>query len=516
MAGHVVPHAGFGWSALVRLATGSRGRYLLGITALGALYYGAARVGYEFNFAGPVAAIVWLPVGVGIAFLYLGGIRFWPGVLLGDLAANDYSALPLGSALGQTGGNLLEVLTAALLMRRLIRRASPLDSVGGLGRMLVALATGALVSATVGPLSLRLGHVVAADAVPEVWRTWWLGDFSGALVVFPLAVAWWRPAQWDWSRARALEAVVVLVAVTALSALAFRSHSPLTYLVFPALIWAALRFGQRGATLGIALTVGFAVWNTTHYMGPFAFESITRSVVSTQLFIAVAALSTLCLAAVVSERQKIARRLGTSRARLVEAADTERRRLEHDLHDGAQQRLTALAYHLDRAADEARRDSGRAAALFEEAGVEVTLAIDELRELAHGIHPAVLTDLGLAKAIEVVAARSSVPVTLLELPSTRLEDIAEATAYFVFAEAVTNAQKHAQATGIWVRAAVAGGVLRVEILDDGIGGADQRPGSGLQGLRDRVEAVGGSVKIDSTVGRGTQIAAAIPLATPRS
>jgi hypothetical protein len=79
MAGHVVPHAGFGWSALVRLATGSRGRYLLGITALGALYYGAARVGYEFNFAGPVAAIVWLPVGVGIAFLYLGGIRFWPG-----------------------------------------------------------------------------------------------------------------------------------------------------------------------------------------------------------------------------------------------------------------------------------------------------------------------------------------------------------------------------------------------------------------------------------------------------
>jgi signal transduction histidine kinase len=517
MAGQVVPHTGSGSGrlALVRLATGSRGRYLLGITALGALYYGAAHVGYAFDFAGPVAAIVWLPVGVGVAFLYLGGVRFWPGVLLGDLPANDYSALPLGSALGQTCGNLLEVLIAAFLMQRLIRRGSPLDSVGGLGRMLVALAAGALVSATVGPLSLRLGHVVAADGVPEVWRTWWLGDFSGALVVFPLAVAWYRPARWDWSRARALEAGVGLAVVIGLSALAFRSHSPLTYLVFPALIWAALRFGQRGATLGVVLTVGFAVWNTTHYTGPFAFESITRSVLSTQLFIAVAALSTLCLAAVVSERERFARRLGRSRARLVEAGDTERRRLEHDLHDGAQQRLTALAFHLDRAADEARQDPHRTAALFEEAGVEVSLAVNELRELAHGIHPAVLTDLGLAKAIEVVAARSAVPIRLLELPSTRLDGSAEATAYFVFAEAVTNAQKHAQASTIWVRAAVAGGVLRVKVVDDGIGGATQRPGSGLQGLGDRVEAIGGSLEIESPAGHGTQVAAAIPVATTR-
>jgi signal transduction histidine kinase len=515
MSGEAAPRAGSGPLPLVRCGPGSRVRQIAGIGALTALYYGAGRLGFMFEFAGPVAAIVWLPAGVGVSCLYLGGVRFWPGVLLGDLLANDYSALPLGSAIGQTCGNVLEVLTVTLLLGRLVRGGSPLDTVGRLGCMLVALAAGTLVSASVGALSLRLGDVVAGSAVPGVWRTWWLGDFSGVLIVLPLAVAWYRPPQSDWSRGRAIEAGVVLVALTGLSALAFHSHSPLTYLVFPALIWAALRFGQRGATLGVALTVGFAVWNTTHFVGPFAFESITRSVLSTQLYIAVAAVSTLCLAAVVSEREKFARRLGRSRTRLVEAGDTVRRRLEHDLHDGAQQRLTALAYHLDRAADEARRHPHRAAALFERAGVEVSLAIDELRELAHGIHPAVLTDLGLAKAVEVVAARSSVPIRLLELPSIRLDDTAEATAYFVFAEAVTNAQKYARASTLWVRITIPSDVLRVEVVDDGIGGAVPSPGSGLQGLSDRVEALGGNLTIDSIAGRGTQIAAAIPVAARR-
>src|SRR5258707_3964188 len=115
---------------LARPAWGPRGRYVGGVVALTALYYAAAKVGFALEFAGPVAAIVWLPVGVAISFLCLGGLRFWPGVLIGDLLANNYSALPLGSALGQTVGNMLEVLVAALLIRRLVSRASPLCSLG--------------------------------------------------------------------------------------------------------------------------------------------------------------------------------------------------------------------------------------------------------------------------------------------------------------------------------------------------------------------------------------------------
>jgi signal transduction histidine kinase len=487
-----------------------RVRYLLGVLTLGGAYYGAAKLGYELEFTGPVAAIVWLPVGVGMSFLYLGGLRFWPGVLVGDLLANDYSLLPLGSALGQTCGNLLEVLVATLLLRRLVRQGSPLDSVGGVARMLGAIAAGTAVSATIGALSLRLGDVIPSDAMGTTWRTWWLGDATGALILFPLAVAWYRPPPPTWWRGHVLEGALMLVAVAGLSELALRSEGPLTYLVFPALIWAALRFRQRGATLAVAMAAGFTVWETTHHGGPFVFDSITRSVLSTQLFLAVAALSSLCLAAVVSERERFAEGLRASRARLVGAADAERRRLEHNLHDGAQQRLTALAVHLGLAAERARETPERAGDLIEDLEGELSLAIDELRGLAHGIHPPMLTDLGLAYTIRNLAARSAVPIELLDLPSRRLDDHAEATAYYVVAEAITNAQKHAQASSIRVRVDEGRGYLHVEVADDGVGGAAEKAGVGLEGLRDRVEAIGGTFAVHSPAGLGTRVAVVIP------
>jgi integral membrane sensor domain MASE1 len=178
MRAEVVADSDSGRPAISAPAHRSTARYLAGVAALAVLYYGAAQVGYALDFAGPVAAIVWLPVGVGVSFLYLGGLRFWPGVLIGDLLANDYSALPVGSALAQTTGNVLEMLAATLLMRRLLRGTAPLGSVRGLGRMLFALAAGTVVSATIGTVALRLGGVVADAQIVHVWRTWWLGDFA--------------------------------------------------------------------------------------------------------------------------------------------------------------------------------------------------------------------------------------------------------------------------------------------------------------------------------------------------
>jgi signal transduction histidine kinase len=480
----------------------------MGVLVLAGLYYGSAKLGFELQFAGPVAAIVWFPAGVGIAFLYLGGLAFWPGVLIGDLLANDYQALPFGSALGQTVGNMLEVIVAVVLLRRLVPRGSPLDTVPGLGRMLAAIAVGTAVSATVGALSLWAGEVVATHALPSVWRTWWLGDATGALVVVPLALAWYGTRTRGWTRGRAVEATAMLAASAVLSEAAFHGSRPLAYLAFPALLWAALRFGRRGATLAIAITAGFAVWNTTHYEGPFVFHDITLSVLSAQLYIAVASLSALCLAAVVSERRRFSSGLEASRVRLVAAADTERRRLEHNLHDGAQQRLSALATRLDMAAEGAREAGDPDAPVLEDAGHEVVLAIEELRELAHGIHPAVLTDLGLAAAVRSVAARSTAPVTLVELPGVRFDGTVESTAYYLFAEALANAQK-----SITVRAHLGDETLSLEVADDGIGGARESPGGGLRGLRDRVEAVGGTFDVDSPAGRGTRVVAQVPATT---
>src|SRR4051794_8831416 len=168
--------------------------YVVWVVLLAVLYRGVAEIGYALQFAGPVAAIVWLPVGVGIAFLYLGGLQYWPGVLIGDLLANDYAALPLGSAISQTCGNVLEVLVATILLRRLVPGGDPLMTVRGLGRMLVAIAAATAVSATVGTCSLLLGDVITTAGLGRVWRTWWLGDASGALIVLPLALAWGRPS----------------------------------------------------------------------------------------------------------------------------------------------------------------------------------------------------------------------------------------------------------------------------------------------------------------------------------
>ena len=482
----------------------------LGSLLLAGLYYGSAQLGYALNFSGPVAAIVWLPVGVAISFLYLAGLRFWPGVVLGDMLANAYSTIPLGSAIGQTCGNVLEVVLAVYLMRRLIGDSSPLGDIGNLARMLVAICAGTAVSATVGLLSLRLGGVVSTADLPKLWRTWWLGDTSGALIVVPLAVAWWPLPSREWWRGRVAEAVILFVVIMGLSELSLRTGRPLAYVVFPALIWAALRFGTRGATLAVAVAAVYAVWGTTHYMGPFVYDSITHSIVATQLYLAVAALTSLSLAATVSEREQFAGRLRASRSRLVEAADDERRRLEHNLHDGAQQRLTALAVRLGVSAEEVQAHPAMARVTLESAQREVLVAIDELRDLAHGIHPSVLTRFGLARATAELAGRSAVSTELVALPSVRLDDIAEATAYYVFAEAMTNAQKHSHATSIQVRGHLIPGGLRVEVTDNGVGGAEEGHGVGLQGLRDRVEAMGGVLMVESPLGAGTRVMATIP------
>jgi signal transduction histidine kinase len=203
--------------------------------------------------------------------------------------------------------------------------------------------------------------------------------------------------------------------------------------------------------------------------------------------------------------------LAASRVRMIEAADAERRRLERNLHDGAQQRLVSLA--LDLGQVEAKldgEDPRTARRLLTAAREELAQALDELRELARGIHPAILSDRGLGPALEALVARASVPVRL-EAPCERLPERVEAAAYYVVAEALTNAARHARASSVGVRLECDGDRLQVEVSDDGVGGADARNGSGLRGLADRIEALGGNLRLDSPPGAGTTLTGEIPL-----
>jgi PAS domain S-box-containing protein len=818
---HPMPdRASFG-QRLDNLRTTPAGRrwiYAGSVMVLAGAYYAAAKIGLRLAYLDGAVTALWPPVGVGIAALVLYGTRLWPGIVIGDLLAGDYST-PFGTVMGQSVGNTLEVVVAALLLRRLTNRRPAMDRVGDVVALVAAGAVGTAISASFGTTSLRLGDVIPASEFGEVWRTWWLSDFSGALVVTPLLLTWASPTFARLGRRELIEGLALLTLVVLLAELPSQRDVP--YVVFPVLIWTALRLGPRGAATALVLVSGLTVWNTGHNAGPFVRESITDSLLSTQLFLAAAALTSLVLAAVTAERTRAAealvaneerlrsvvqsmaeglivrdangvitdcnavaeqilgrrrdelrgrrpedaldgvvddagaavdperllgegalrsgeaeagfvalvrrpggerrwvairsapvlgadarpegvvttlgditerreaedrlvaseqatrvladeqaalRRIATlvaseprpgalfarvteevaelldvpsasllrydadrratvvatftkpgthgmtpgatvdtdgdtvvarvhrsgrtervdsyegaggamahrlralgfrssvgapvtvgggpwgvlvastrepqglsddterrlsdfadlvaqalanadardklaaSRARLVEVGDAERQRLERNLHDGAQQRLVALALQLRLVDARIARDPDAAREDLASAREHLDNALAELRELARGIHPAVLTDRGLKSAVDSLANRAPVPMEVADVPETRFPEPVEAAAYYLIAEAVTNVAKYARATHVAVSVRPVNGHLFVRVTDDGVGGADPSAGTGLRGLSDRVEALHGRLRVDSPRNGGTHISADIPIA----
>jgi signal transduction histidine kinase len=194
----------------------------------------------------------------------------------------------------------------------------------------------------------------------------------------------------------------------------------------------------------------------------------------------------------------------------VKAGDEQRRKLERNLHDGAQQRLVSLALTIRLARRQLETKPEAVAASLEGAAKELDLALEELRELARGLHPAALTEQGLGPALANLAKRLPIEVDV-KASDERLPENIEATAYYIVSEALTNVVKHAQATRAKVDMTLAGDILRFEVTDDGRGGADPFAGSGILGLRDRAEAVGGTLFVISPPGKGTVVTAQLPL-----
>jgi signal transduction histidine kinase len=217
------------------------------------------------------------------------------------------------------------------------------------------------------------------------------------------------------------------------------------------------------------------------------------------------------LGAAVSNVESLAE-LTASRARVLAAADEARRQIERDLHDGAQQRLVSLTLALRAAQQAVAPASGHLGNKLASVADGLTSVLDDLRELARGIHPTILREGGLVPALKTLARRSTIPVELNVGAIGRLPEPVEVAAYYVTCEALANAAKHSNASVVQVGAEIAGDVLRLHVTDDGDGGADPSLGSGLMGLKDRVEAIGGNIAIMSPAGGGTTLDADLPFA----
>jgi signal transduction histidine kinase len=264
-------------------------------------------------------------------------------------------------------------------------------------------------------------------------------------------------------------------------------------------------FGVK-SVVGAPVNVAGSLWGAIMVVSgePYSFPPDTERRIAD-----FAELVTAALASVDAREQ-----LAASRARIVEAGYEERRRLERDLHDGAQQELVGVVLSLRLAQQKLAGAPSETRRLVDEALERAQAGIRDLRDLAAGIHPSVLTDRGLGPALEALAGRSPVPVEVETAGSEALSAPAATTAYFVVAEALTNAAKHAGCEHVDVGVRVEGDWAVVEIRDDGVGGADESAGSGLRGLADRVSALGGLLEIESPIGEGTMVRARIAAAAP--
>jgi signal transduction histidine kinase len=500
-------------------------RYVASVLALAGAYYGAAKLGQTLRYTASVSAI-WPPAGLGIAALYLWGLRLWPGIFVGELLVNselllDHTSLPLGSLIGQQAGNMAEIIVGAWLLRRLIGPRASLDRAAQVGGLIVAAGTATAISATVGTLSMLAGDVIEFSAVPTFWRTWFLGDTAGALVVLPLVLTWLGDPRRAWRRMRTLEGALLIASVVVLAGVAATSDAPLTYVTFPALIWAAFRFGPPGVTLCIAIVAALTIGITADEVGPFFKQPIDNRTLSTQLYILVAALTSLFLSAAVSERERSAAELAEAKRHEDERALEERRRIARELHDSVSQALFSSVLHT-RAAEKALAEEGGSSAPLGEAlsaiGELTKRAQREMRMFIFEWGPDGIGD-GLVPAFtrHASALREEVGLVVdVDGPAHQLP-LARSTQtqlYGIGREALANVVRHSGATRARVRVRTDNGHLALEVADDGCGfdPSEPRPGHyGLESMRSRAEEIDGVLEIASVVGRGTLVRVEVPV-----
>lgn len=281
--------------------------HAFGIALLAGAYWASGRLGLELAFETRSVTAIWPPTGIALAALVLWGRALWPGVALGALLANAWTGVPLITLLGIVVGNTLEAVVGAYLLE-LFRVRAALDTVRDvLGLVFLAGVLSTTVSATLGVSSLLVGDEIGGGDFASVWRTWWLGDMGGDLLVAPVLLV--AATHWPFSHVpgRLPEALLLGASLVLVGVLVFSQEASLTYLVFPGLVWAALRFWQPGATMAGLLVAGIAVWYTQDGSGPFIQDSPDDSLLLAQSFVGISGITALLLATATSQRVRAER-----------------------------------------------------------------------------------------------------------------------------------------------------------------------------------------------------------------
>jgi diguanylate cyclase (GGDEF)-like protein len=282
------------------------------VAVLAVVYFGTAKLGLRFAFVNPSATALWAPTGIALAAFLIFGLRAWPGVFLGAFFANLTTAGSVLTSIGIAMGNTLEGVAGCYLVNRFARgqqafeRAQDIFKFAFLAGMLSTA-----ISATFGVTSLSLGGFARWTEFGPIWRTWWLGDGVGAVVVTPLVLLWRENPRLNWTREQIAELALLFLGLFFTVGIVFGGgfHSevknyPLEYLCIPFLIWAAFRFGRRKAATATCVLAGIAIWGTLQGYGPFSRETLSTSLLLVQSFVGIVAVTSLALAAEVSERKR--------------------------------------------------------------------------------------------------------------------------------------------------------------------------------------------------------------------
>jgi diguanylate cyclase (GGDEF)-like protein len=287
------------------------------VAVLAVVYFGTAKLGLRFAFVNPSATALWAPTGITLAAFLIFGSRVWPGAFLGAFFANLTTAGSVLTSIGIATGNTLEGMAGCYLVRRFARGPQAFERAQDIFKFaFLAGIVSTTISATVGVTSLSLGGFADWTVYGPIWRTWWLGDGVGAVLVTPVVLLWRENPRLNWTREQILELTLLFLGLFFTVWIVFggRFHSevknyPLEYLCIPFLIWAAFRFGRRKAATATCVLAGIAIWGTLHGFGPFSRETLNTSLLLVQSFVGIVAVTNLALAAEVSERKRVDERV---------------------------------------------------------------------------------------------------------------------------------------------------------------------------------------------------------------